>query len=72
MKITHKYPNFWFLGQPVKFDYELHLSKFNLLRLQDKSYLIIFNYSKNFDRIITKIEKLERKHFKLYNEMVNI
>ena len=53
-------------------DYELSLGNIILTRIQDKPYLIVFKNPRKFDRIITKINKIERNDFRIYNEMAKM
>lgn len=70
MKITFEITDFFrgMLANQIN-DYELSLGTISLIRIQDKPYLIVFKNPKKFDRIITKINKIERKDFRMYNEM---
>lgn len=73
MKITFEIVDFFrsLLADQIQ-DFEISLGNLSLIRIQDKPYLVVFKNPKKFDRIITKINKIERSDFRIYNEMAKM
>lgn len=73
MKITFKIVDFFrsLLADQIQ-DFEISLGNLSLIRIQYKPYLVVFRNPKKFDRIITKINKIERSDFRIYNEMAKM
>lgn len=50
-------------------DFSCSFGKFILFKLSTRPYLIVFEPQEKFNRIVTNMEKFERKHFRMFNEM---
>lgn len=73
MKIKITIAEYLWIGRPNT--YSICFGKFSLEQNGIGYVLIVFENSKNIDRIITKcetVEKFGRNHFKLFNLMADI
>lgn len=53
-------------------DFSCSFGNFILFKHSTSPYLIIFEPQDKFNRIVTNMEKFERKHFRMFNEMAKM